>query len=141
MQTAQSFSVKACVLKDPAGHTMVTIPQSNGLYQLDSLGSTSLDHANIASGKMSISEAHCKLGHIAHATIKHAVSNRFITGIDLDLSSKPEFYEVCAKAKSARQPFPKESLTQATKYSEQVHWDLWGPTSIKSINAHYYVAA
>ena len=136
-----SFRQGMCTIKDPAGRTMATIPQSNGLYQLDSLGSTSPDHANITSGKMSISEAHHKLGHIAHAAIKHAVSNRFITGIDLNLSSKPEFCEACAKAKSAHQPFPKESQTQATKYGEQVHWDLWGPASVKSINGHYYVAA
>ena len=59
-----------CMIKDPAGCTMVMILWSNGLYWLDLLGSTSLDHANIASGKMSISEAQHKLGHIAHAAIK-----------------------------------------------------------------------
>ena len=51
-----SFSKGICMIKDPAGHTMATIPHSNGLYQLDSLGSTSPDHANITSGKMSISD-------------------------------------------------------------------------------------
>ena len=90
---------------------------------------------------MTISEAHRKFGHIAHAAIKHAISNGFITGIELDASSKPEFCEACAKAKSARQPFPKESHTRATKYGERVHWDLWGPASVKSLNGHSYVAA
>ena len=69
------------------------------------------------------------------------MSNGFITGINLYLSSKLKFCEACTKAKSAHQPFPKESLTWAIKYGEQVHWDLWGPASIKSINGHYYVAA
>ena len=54
---------------------------------------------------------------------------------------KPKFCKPCAKAKSARQPFPKESHTQATKYGEQVHWDLWGPASVKSLDGNYYVAA
>ena len=135
-----SFSKGMCMIKDPAGHTMVKIPWSNELCWLDQLGSTSLDYANIASGKMSISKAHCKLGHIAHAAIKYVVSNGFITGINLDLWSKLEIYKVCVKAKSAHQPFPKESLIWATKYGEQVHWDLWGPASVKNINGHYYVA-
>ena len=42
---------------------------------------------------------------------------------------------------SARQPFPKESKTRATKYGERVHWDLWGPVTTKSLNGHFYVAA
>ena len=90
---------------------------------------------------MSISEAHRKLGHIAHSAVKHAISNGYITGIDLDLESKLEFCEACAKAKSARQPFPEESLTRAAKYGERVHWDLWGPATVKSLNGHSYVAA
>jgi len=90
---------------------------------------------------MTISEDHQKLGHIAHAAVKHAVSNNYVTGIKLDSNSKPEFCEACAKAKSARQPFPKESTTRATKFGEQVHWDPWGPASVKSLNGHFYVAA
>ena len=64
-----------------------------------------------------------------------------ITRIELESNSKQEFCEACAKAKAARQPFPKESQTRATKYGERVHWDLWGPAAVKSLNGHYYVAA
>ena len=90
---------------------------------------------------MSINEAHRRLGHISSAAIKHAIAKGFITGIDLDESSKPEFCEACVKAKSARQPFPQESKTRAEKYGERVHWDLWGPASVKSPSSHQYVAA
>lgn len=49
---------------------MGTIPMANGLYHLVNAGKgTSSNHSNVASGKMSISEAHHKLGHISHATI------------------------------------------------------------------------
>ena len=51
----------------------------------------------------------------------HAVEKGYITGIELEHSSKPEFCEVCAKAKAARQPFRKESKMRATKYGERVH--------------------
>ena len=40
----------------------------------------------------------------------------------------------------ARQPFPKESETRATKYREHVHWDLWGPASVRSLAGNSYVA-
>ena len=45
------------------------------------------------------------------------------------------------KAKSARQPFPKESKTRAESFGERVHWDLWGPASVKSLDRYSYVAA
>jgi hypothetical protein len=81
---------------------------------------------------MSISKAHHKLKHISHTAIKHVVSSRHITGIELNMDSKPEFYKPCVKAKSARLPFPKKSDTHTTKYREWVHWDPWGPASMKS---------
>ena len=103
--------------------------------------STSGSYAAAASGKMSISKAHRKLGHLAYGAIGHAVSKGYITGIELDKNLKPEFCEACVKAKSARQLFPKESKTRAAKYGKQVHWDLWGPAMVKSLNGHYYVVA
>jgi hypothetical protein len=90
---------------------------------------------------MTISEAHRKLGHIAHTAIKHAISQGHITSIELDPDSKPEFCEPCAKVKSARQPFPKESQTRTTEFGERVHWDLWGPASVKSLSGNYYATA
>ena len=88
-----------------------------------------------------ITKAYKKLRHISYEAITHAVSKGLITRIDIDVMSKPEFCEACAKAKSARQLFPKESKTRADKYSKCVHWDLWGPASVKSLAGNSYVAA
>jgi hypothetical protein len=57
------------------------------------------------------------------------------------MDSKPEFCEPYAKAKSARLPFPQKSDTRATKYGESVHWNLWGPASVRSLSGNYYVAS
>ena len=70
-------------------------------------------HANIASAKMTIQEAHLKFGHTAHDAIKYAIAKGLILGIELDLTSKPEFCDACAKAKASRQLFPKILNTQA----------------------------
>ena len=107
-----TFNKGMCTIRNKNGHVIATIPHSDGLYRVvESNGPENKDSANMASEKMSISEAHRKLGHIAHAAVKHAVTKGLVTGIDLDLESKPEFCEACAKAKSARQPFPDESHT------------------------------
>ena len=52
-----------------------------------------------------------------------------------------DFCDACAKAKSTWLPYPQESETRAEKYGDYVHWDLWGPASVKSLNRHFYVAA
>ena len=113
-----------------------------GLYKIiASKPSKDGGYAAAASGKMSIGKAHRKLGHLAYGAISHAVSKGFIARIELDSDLKPEFCEACAKVKAVRQPFPKESKTRAKKYGERVHWDLWGPATVKSLNGHFYVAA
>jgi GAG-pre-integrase domain len=128
-----------CKIMSPKGHVIATIPYSDGLYRVTATkSSTDESYAAATSGKMMISEAHRKLGHISCRAISHAISKGYITGIELEANSKPEFCEVCAKAKAARRPFPKESDTRATKYSERVHWDLWGPATVKSLNGHHY---
>jgi hypothetical protein len=131
-----------CTIKNSQGRTIATIPHSDGLYKIVATKQSNANKtANMASEKMSISEAHRKLSHILCSAIEHTIVNDLITGIDLDISSKPEFCEAFAKAKSARQPFPKESDTRAEKFGECVHWDLWGPASVKSISGNQYVAA
>ena len=130
-----------CTIRNPNAKMTATIPHSDGLYKLVGNQSKGPETANAASGKMSINEAHRKLGHIAHSAARYAITNGLVTGIELDLESKVEFCEACAKAKSAHKPFPKESDTRAEKFEERVHWDLWGPASVKSLNGHHYVAA
>ena len=136
------FHKQMCTISDSKGHTIAKIPHSEGLYCVQAPEQPKIDLiANAAVVQMSINEAHHRLGHISSAAIKHAIAKGFITGIDLDKSSKLDFCEACVKAKSARQLFPQESKMQADKYGEYVHWDLWGPASVKSLNSHYYVAA
>ena len=137
-----TFNKNMCTIMNPSGKVIGKIPHSNGLYKISGPTSPAANETvNLASNKMTISEAHKKFGHIAHSAIKYAITNSQVTGVELDFDSKPEFCEACAKAKSIRLPFPKESETRAEIFGERVHWDLWGPASVKSLNGHHYVAA
>jgi gag-polypeptide of LTR copia-type/GAG-pre-integrase domain len=119
-----TFNRGMCTIKNPHSWTVATIPHSDGLYKIMAGKLVNpVKLANVTSDKMSITEMHKKLGHIAHSAVKHAIANNLITGIDLNLNSKPDFCEACAKAKSARQPFPKESDTRAEIFGERVHWN------------------
>jgi GAG-pre-integrase domain len=121
---------------------IATILNRNGLYKIAAnKQATQNQSANVVSGKMTISRAHRKLRHVSYGAIKHAVSKGFINGITINPDSKPNLCGECAKAKSAQQPFPQESNTRAKKYGEQVHWNLWGPASVKSLSGNSYMAA
>ena len=61
-----------------------------------------------------------------------------VTGIKLDMSSKSGFCEVCVKAKAARKPFPKESITEYKTYGAKVVADVWGPAPVRSIGGKEY---
>ena len=99
---------------NPKGHTIATIPHSEGLYCVIIPNETQTSHhANAATGKMDINKAHRKLSHISPVAIKHAISKGYITGTELANKSKPDFCKACVKAKLLRQPFPKESKTCA----------------------------
>ena len=121
--------------------SMGTIPMVNGLYCLVNIGNESFSyHANIIAGKITISEVHQKLGHISHSAIRNTISTRQITRIELDMDLKPEFCNLYAKAKSARLPFPQKSDSCVENCGEKVHWDLWGPTLVRSLSRNYYGA-
>jgi hypothetical protein len=124
----------------PDGHIMARIPESQGLYWLVTAKQTQNDYASAAIVKINIMEAHRKLGHIACSAIIHMVKNGMITGLEIDLTSKEEFFEPCTKAKATHKPFPKESSTRATHFGERVYWDLWGLASTKSLGGKYYAA-
>ena len=90
-----------CTIFNPGGCVIAIIPHSDRLYRVTANKSDSrIGYAATASGKMIISKAHRKFGHISHKAISHVIEKGYITGINLDKDSKPEFCDACAKAKS-----------------------------------------
>jgi len=104
-----------------------------GLFKSVGGGEPQGDYANTALTPMTLFEAHRKLGHIAYPAVKKMVSAGMVKGIQLDPNSKEEFCEACVKAKSAQQPYPHETTTRAENYGERVHWDLWGPATVRAL--------
>ena len=137
-----TFGNSACTFTSKDGKVMAILPRSQGLYRaIDHPADNWVDSANLAMDKMSITEAHRKFGHMNYGSIRHMVKSNLVKGVDLDVESQPEFCDACAKAKSNVQPFPKESETRAENYGERVHWDLWGPASVRSLQGNHYCAA
>ena len=61
-----TFDKGMCTIKNPKAQTIATILHSDGLYKIATPKQSNIkDMENIAAGKMSISQAHKKLGHIS----------------------------------------------------------------------------
>ncbi|PFH45135.1 hypothetical protein AMATHDRAFT_129543, partial [Amanita thiersii Skay4041] len=79
------------------------------------------------------------LGKQRYETLQQMVKDGVVTGVDLDLSSKPDFCPTCISAKAARLPFPKTSTSDRAKaYGDKIVADLWGPTQSALIKGKEY---
>src|ERR1700678_160214 len=126
-----------CVICSPTSKIVGTIPEIRGLYRI---ANTSVHTANVAIKQISINELHRRMGHVNHDDLRQMVEKQMVTGINLDMSSKPDFCETCVKAKAPRKPFPKESKTEYKAYGDKVVTDVWGPAPVRSIGGkEYYV--
>lgn len=89
---------------------------------------------------MDLWDLHRTLGHIAPEAAKAAVGA--VEGINLDESSTIDSCHSCDYAKMTRKPITKTRQTpQASKFGEEVHSDLWGPSPVFSAGKRqYYVS-
>ena len=132
---AVHFESKMCKIMSPLPDRKViaTIPQIGGLYSI----AASVQHeAHVA--KLTVSDLHRALGHVAQPAVIDAVRNGLIEGVELDSTSIPEFCVACTKAKAVRQSFPAESKNRSTKYGAIIHTDLWGPAQTASLSGSLY---
>ena len=129
-----------CTIRDPNSKVIGRIPEVRGLYRVTDTISQFSHIANTAVKQISISELHRRMGHVNHEDLRQMVEKGMVTGINLDLSSKPDFCEICITAKATRKSFPKESQTEYKAYGDKVVADVWGPAPVKSIGGkEYYV--
>src|SRR5215471_4504867 len=137
------FGNRMCTISTskPNKQTVGRIPLIQGLYRVNvnqSEGSTNLI-ANTASTKISISDLHRLMGHVNHHDLCKMVHEGQVTGIELDVNSKPEFCPTCVKAKAPRKPFPKLSEKKGiAKYGSKVSADVWGPAQVESLGGNKY---
>jgi hypothetical protein len=134
---------KTCTISTPKPkpHIIGQIPLVQGLYQvnIDQPKGPSNLVANVASNLVTISQLHRLMGHINHDDLQKMVQDGQVTGIELDMNSKPEFCSTCIKAKAPQKPFPKASMKKGvTKYGSKVCTDVWGPAQVQLLGGSKY---
>ena len=104
-----------CEIRSSKSKVIGRIPQIQGLYHVfnnNKSSSQSTHSANVTVKQISISKLHQRMGHVNHEDLRQMVEKGMVTGINVNLTSKPDFCEACMKAKATHKPFPKESKTE-----------------------------
>jgi hypothetical protein len=79
------------------------------------------------------------MGHANHESLKKMVQDGSVTGIELNMESKPDPCPTCIKAKASCKPFLKESKKGKIKeYGSKVCADVWGPAQVQLLGGKWY---
>jgi GAG-pre-integrase domain len=127
-------------LKLEDGTVILRVPMSgNRVYPLETWRPSSAASAQRGRKVLTIMEAHRRLGHIAPEAVKHAVSEGFLAGFDVDLSSSIEDCAACLKGKFERTAIAKKrKLPRSRKSGDLVHSDVWGPAQTVAKGGYRY---
>jgi Pol polyprotein len=135
-----TFKGNICKIKDKKGAIMGSIATSpNGLYKVK--------HplmAVAAAKQVNILMLHQRLSHIAVNTIWSLIYTNTVIGLHLiDSHSHSQIVcNLCNYAKVTRKTIHKEStLSLAEAFSDEVHSNIWGPSSLSSLDGYkYYIS-
>ncbi|KMS65544.1 hypothetical protein BVRB_034890, partial [Beta vulgaris subsp. vulgaris] len=116
-------------IQDSNGNTIITSIEQNGLHYIDDQGSREC-HSTI-----SMELAHRRFGHASDERLKHL--SKAAEGINIT-DKERNFCEICAHAKSRKQPFPEERRTKPTRPFEIVSSDIKGPLLVTSKEGFRY---
>ena len=140
------FSDGKCVIKDPNGECIGTIPKdSNGLYKVthrEDKVAHEEDEAHEVHEVLTLDQFHRRMGHISFEVARKLVDKGFVTGVRLEATSgEPPFCESCVYAKATRKPVAKvREGNRATEFGGEIHSDLWGPAPVATrTGKRYYI--
>ena len=136
------FRGTTCWIYNSKDKIIGRINAKNGLYRVDHEIAVNIAMAGEDREVLSIEELHRRMGHIAPEAAKQMVSSGAINGIEIDSTSVIQHCDSCEYAKMTRKPIKKERQTpRATKFGDEVHSDVWGPSPIQTPgHKNYYVS-
>nr|GAT42892.1 polyprotein [Mycena chlorophos] len=133
-------------LTDKAGKTILRVPERDGVYPLitwrpgsRTAASAATAYAKAARKPLTRTEAHERLGHIAHSTIETMARNGSALGFEVDLSTPIVQCNTCIRAKMKGLRISKKHRDpRSKKPGDFVSADLWGPTRVAARGGYNY---
>ena len=132
-----NFHNNVCDILSKNGDIIVSGNKTGDLYQVIEIplelscisDSVSVDSTNIW---------HRRFCHLNNDGMHKLIRENLVDGINDCKFTKLDFCEPCVNGKNHRLPFPKKSLTRATKPLELIHSDVCGKVSVPSLSGNNY---
>ena len=120
---------------------LLKVPRQHNMYSFDmNTHSLSREHACLLV-KATVDESklwHRRLGHINFKTLNKLVKGNLVRGLPLKVFKNDHSCVVCQKGKQHRASCKAKLERAVTTPLHTLHMDLFGPTSVKSLNHASY---
>ncbi|GJR65935.1 putative ribonuclease H-like domain-containing protein [Tanacetum coccineum] len=131
---------KVFKLNDDA-HVLLRTPRQHNMYSIDL--NNIVPHKNLTClvAKASIDESmmwHRRLGHLNFKTMNKLVRNNLVKGLPTKSFENDHTCVACLKGKQHKASCKTKLVNSVSKPLHTLHMDLFGPTSVSSLNHKWY---
>ena len=126
------FKNRKCIIFDPAGRELMTLPMTDRAYYL------SLESENaLVNVEDSTHLWHKRLGHVSYKSLNYLQKNDMVKTLPV-IETDQKVCEICQFGKQTRLPFPSGQAWRASERLQLVHSDVCGPQRTLSLNGSRY---
>ncbi|GKA37366.1 putative ribonuclease H-like domain-containing protein [Tanacetum coccineum] len=120
---------------------LLKVPRQNNMYSFDLKNVVPLGGLTCLFAKATIDESnlwHRRLGHINFKTMNKLVKGNLVRGLPLKLFENDHTCVACQKGKQHKASCKTKLVSSISQPLQMLHMDLFGPTSVRSINHKIY---
>ncbi|GJT27845.1 putative ribonuclease H-like domain-containing protein [Tanacetum coccineum] len=122
-------------------HVLLRTHRQQNMYAVDLKDIVPHENLTCLIAKASVNESmlwHRRLGHLNFKTMNKLVRNNLVTGLPSKIFENDHSCADCLKGKQHRASCKSKLVNSVTKPLHTFHMDLFGPTSISSLNHKWY---
>ncbi|GJT08937.1 putative ribonuclease H-like domain-containing protein [Tanacetum coccineum] len=126
---------------DDDRHVLLRTPRQQNMYAVDLKNIVPHENLSCLIAKASVDESmlwHRRLGHLNFKTMNKLVRNNLVTGLPSKIFKNDHSCVDCLKGKQHRASCKSKLVNSISKPLHTLHMDLFGPTSISSLNHKWY---
>ncbi|GJV97845.1 putative ribonuclease H-like domain-containing protein [Tanacetum coccineum] len=140
------FTETECLVLSPdfklrnESQVLLKVPRQNNMYSFDRKNVV-LQEVDVLFAKATIDESnlwHMRLGHINFKTMNKLVRGNLVRGLPSKLFKNDHTCVACQKGKQHKASCKTKLVSSISQPLQMLHMDLFGPTSVRSINHKTY---
>ncbi|GJY43786.1 putative ribonuclease H-like domain-containing protein [Tanacetum coccineum] len=122
-------------------HVLLRTPRQHNMYSIDLNNIVSHKNITCLIVKASVDESimwHRRLGHLNFKTMNKLVRNNLVRGLPSKSFENDHTCVACLKGKQHKASCKTKLVNSVSKLLHTLHMDLFGPTSVSSLNHKWY---